>query len=128
MLHVLTTEQAGTKIPIIDLRSATAAEFAGELMRASCVFLIGHGIPPELRQQMYKVSREFFALPRDTKEHVRWPGKGVWYGWMPDGGATDLAETAAPDLVEWYQINELDQFTLWPAEPVDVPINVDLEV
>jgi hypothetical protein len=45
MLNVLTTHNAGTKIPVIDLRSATAAEFAGELMKASCVFVVGHEIP-----------------------------------------------------------------------------------
>jgi isopenicillin N synthase-like dioxygenase len=105
------------RIPVIDLKVATAEEFVGALRESSCVFVVGHGIEPDLRRRMDEVSRAFFQRPRAAKELVRWPGEGVWHGWMPDGGSSELAADAAPDLVEWYQVNDLDRFTLWPDEP-----------
>src|ERR1700722_18986895 len=109
-LNEVTGARVVASIPVVDLRSASAEEFTNQLITASCVFVVGHGIAPQLRSQMNRVSREFFALPREQKAQVRWPGTGVWHGWMPDGGATDLAPTATPDLVEWYQINEVENF------------------
>jgi isopenicillin N synthase-like dioxygenase len=113
---------AVASIPTVDLATATAEEFTDQLIAGSCVFVVGHGIDQRLRSEMNRVSREFFSLPSEVKSQVRWPGTGVWHGWMPDGGATDLAPTATPDLVEWYQVNEVDDFSLWPDEPAEMRI------
>ncbi|MCU1455048.1 MAG: 2OG-Fe(II) oxygenase [Acidimicrobiales bacterium] len=105
------------RVPVIDLRTDGPEALADALISSSCAFVEGHGIASDLFARMTEVSRAFFALPREEKEVVRWPGEGVWHGWMPDGGATDLTDDATPDLVEWYQVNDLGHFALWPERP-----------
>lgn len=106
-------------VPVVDLSSSSAgAELVAALEHASSAILVGHGIDLGLRSDVITLSREFFALERDVKARVRWPGTGAWFGWQPVyEGAADLTGDRVPDLVERFEAHELDTFTLWPAEP-----------
>src|SRR5665213_3532311 len=75
-LNESTGARAVASIPVVDLRTATAEEFTNQLIAGSCVFVVGHGIDPQLRSEMNRVSRAFFALPREVKAQVRWQGTG----------------------------------------------------
>ena len=47
----------------------------------------GHGIDPQLRRDLDEASREFFALPDETKSAIAMPRAGLaWRGWFPVGG------------------------------------------
>ena len=64
-----------SSLPILDLRSATdpatAAEFHTKLREATrdygFFYLIGHGIPKDLSEELIATSRKFFALPEEDK-------------------------------------------------------------
>jgi isopenicillin N synthase-like dioxygenase len=105
-------------VPVVDLSGATAgADLVRSLEVASSALIVGHGIDLGLRAEVVARSREFFALPRDVKERVRWPGTGPWFGWQPVyEGAAELIGTRVPDLVERFEVHEVDDFTMWPAE------------
>lgn len=47
----------------------------------------GHGIPPQLREEIFQSADKFFALPEDKKLalHVK-KGGVAWRGFMPRGG------------------------------------------
>jgi isopenicillin N synthase-like dioxygenase len=105
----------------LDLAGVSGGELAEALVRDSCVLVTGHGVAPDLRRRMAEVSAAFFDRPRDDKERVRWPGEGVWRGWQPvHEGVPELTGTRTPDLVERFEAQELDRFTMWPSEPADL--------
>lgn len=115
-------EQAS--IPVIDLRTASAADLVDGLINASCVFLVGHGIPTVVREAVLATSDRFFTLPRTEKAKVEWPGDGPWYGWQPVFESSPTAE-----LLERYELRLkpgdahlppqqwADGFPLWPQDP-----------
>ena len=47
----------------------------------------GHGIDRALRDDLERLSRDFFALPDATKAQIAMPRGGLaWRGWFPVGG------------------------------------------
>jgi len=67
--------------------------------RDSGFFLVtGHGIKASLRDALESLSREFFALPDDTKASIAMQRGGVaWRGWFPVG---DELTSGEPDRKE----------------------------
>jgi isopenicillin N synthase-like dioxygenase len=119
-------------IPTIDLSTATGEELVDALIANSCVFLIGHGAVDKIARVL-DTSREFFDLPREEKDLVRWGGELPWQGFQPvhEGGPqamllerfeinlppdarTDAGGTPVP-LDEW-----ADTFSQWPERPGDL--------
>jgi isopenicillin N synthase-like dioxygenase len=103
-------------IPVVDLRTATAQDFADALLSSSCTFVVGHGIPLDVRKEVFETGRTFFLRPNEEKEAVRWPGHGIWCGWQPPA-APDIVGDRIPDPVDRYEIYDLPNFALWPANP-----------
>ncbi|MPY95755.1 MAG: isopenicillin N synthase family oxygenase [Acidimicrobiia bacterium] len=78
---------AETALPVLDITpfaadeaSTAAAAFVEELRAAvhevGFFYLVGHGVPPELRRRLQQVASEFFALPEEVRleiENVRSP-------------------------------------------------------
>jgi isopenicillin N synthase-like dioxygenase len=108
-------------VPVVDLTSPGAADdLTATLARVSCAFIVNHGVDLDARLRMRELSRQFFALPRHQKAAVRWPGTGFWHGWQPVyEGAEELTGSRVPDLVERFEVQELDTFSLWPEHPAD---------
>jgi len=87
-------------------------------VRSSRALIVGHGVPADLRAEMAAVSAAFFDLAEDEKALVRWPGTGPWHGWQPVyAGAQELTGDRVPDLVERFEVQEIDDFALWPERP-----------
>ena len=85
-------------LPVIDLAplrdedsSAQEQAAVGAAIDAACrdrgFFLAtGHGIDRSLRDELERLSREFFALPDQVKAEIGMPLSGVaWRGWFPVG-------------------------------------------
>jgi isopenicillin N synthase-like dioxygenase len=110
---------AAFSVPTIDLAADGAAqELTAALTATSCAFIVNHGVDLDGRLRLREVSRQFFALPRPEKAKVRWPGTGFWHGWQPVyEGAEDITGSRVPDLVERFEVQELDSYSLWPAQP-----------
>jgi isopenicillin N synthase-like dioxygenase len=106
-------------VPLVDLDATGAAtDLTDALASASCAFVVNHGVDLGLRLRLHAVSREFFGLPRHEKAKVRWPGTGYWHGWQPVyEGAEDITGTRVPDLVERFEVQEIDTYTFWPEQP-----------
>ncbi|MDT0498122.1 2-oxoglutarate and iron-dependent oxygenase domain-containing protein [Algiphilus sp. W345] len=111
-------------VPVIDLQTASAEDLVNALIAASCVFVVGHGIPTAEREAVVRTGDQFFALPRDEKQKVIWPGDGPWYGWQPvneSGPKADLHERFEVRLAAGQ--SQLDDaawatsFPLWPQHP-----------
>lgn len=112
---------ADAVVPTLDLSRCSAAELTDTLITWSCALVIGHGVPEELQKDMAAVSAAFFDLPEEEKQRVRWPGTGMWRGWVPVyKGSADLNTGGLPDLVEWFQIQEFEGFGLWPSRPAEM--------
>ncbi len=86
-----------------DDASAADRSDVGRAIDAACrdsgFFLVtGHGIERRLRDDLERLSREFFALPADAKAAIAMPRGGVaWRGWFPVGGELTSGE---PDRKE----------------------------
>ena len=88
-----------TGLPLVDVSAlldpeadAAACEQVGREVDAACrdtgfLLVTGHGIDRGLRDDLERLSREFFALPDDAKAQVAMDRGGVaWRGWFPVGG------------------------------------------
>jgi isopenicillin N synthase-like dioxygenase len=97
-------------LPLIDVAALLATDAqdsdrvaVGRQIDAACrdsgFFLVtGHGIEPQLRDDVERLAREFFALPDDAKAAIAMPRGGVaWRGWFPVGGELTSGE---PDRKE----------------------------
>jgi isopenicillin N synthase-like dioxygenase len=106
-------------VPVVDLATANADELTQILIDWSCVLISGHGIPDDLQQEMADVSAEFFDLPEQEKDKVRFPGHGVWQGWVPvyRGDRDIIQPGVVPDLVETFEVKDFETFGLWPEQP-----------
>jgi isopenicillin N synthase-like dioxygenase len=85
-------------LPLIDVSAlldpradAAACADVGRTIDAACrdtgFFLVtGHGIDRSLRDELERLSREFFALPEETKAQIAMSRGGIaWRGWFPVG-------------------------------------------
>ncbi|MDT7571412.1 MAG: hypothetical protein QOE05_1586 [Actinomycetota bacterium] len=87
----------GDGLPLIDVSPLLTGDLdgateVGRAIDAACrdtgFFLVtGHGIDTSLRDDLEQLSREFFALPDDTKADIAMSKGGIaWRGWFPVGG------------------------------------------
>lgn len=106
-------------VPVLDLTATNPDELTQTLVDWSCVLISGHEIPDDLMREMADVSAEFFDLPEQEKGKARTRGHGMWQGWAPVyRGDRDFTEPGqAPDLVEWFQVQDFEAFGLWPERP-----------
>ena len=79
--------------PLLDPGSGEQARArTGRAIDAACrdtgfLLVTGHGIEPALRDDLERLSREFFGLPDEVKAQVAMSHGGVaWRGWFPVGG------------------------------------------
>lgn len=100
-------------IPVIDLqplfdggeegRNKVAAEI-GEACRGIGFFYItGHGVPEELRDDVFDVAARFFAAPEEEKRKALYSAESGNRGFIPMK-AEALDPTKAPDLKEAFNI------------------------
>ena len=108
-----------TTVPVLDLTATSPDELTQALVDWSCVLVSGHGIPDDLQQEIADVSAEFFDLPEQEKGKARTRSHGMWQGWAPVyRGDRDFVEPGqAPDLIEWFQVQDFESFDLWPERP-----------
>jgi isopenicillin N synthase-like dioxygenase len=121
-------------LPLVDVSAladphadpAACAE-VGRAIDAACretgfLLVTGHGIDPALRDELERLSREFFALPDETKAAIAMLHGGIaWRGWFPVGGeltsgvyfGTELPPTA-PRVVAGTPLHGPN---LFPAQP-----------
>lgn len=126
-------------VPTIDLapwfegtpegRAAVAAQMDAALQSVGFFLVVGHGVSRADRTAVRVAARDFFALPRETKQRYAVTVGGR--GWLPPGvEANAYAEgtVTPPDLKESFAVGadsktgiaEVDDFwfpdNVWPAE------------
>jgi len=74
---IATTAEFGSSVPVIDiggLRDSTADDAIGEIANACRDWgffqVVNHGVPGELIDDVWRQMRQFFRLPRSTKESI----------------------------------------------------------
>lgn len=68
-------------------RAAVGREIDAACRDTGFLLVTGHGIDRGLRDDLERLSREFFALPDATKEQIAMARGGLaWRGWFPVGG------------------------------------------
>jgi len=88
-----------TGLPLVDVSALLDSEASderceaiGREIDAACrdtgfLLVTGHGIARDLRDDLERLSREFFALPDAVKEQIAMARGGLaWRGWFPVGG------------------------------------------
>ena len=99
-----------TELPLIDVgplldptsdlddRRRVGADLDRACRTSGFLLVTGHGVDPALRDDLERLSREFFALPDEAKARIAMPLAGAaWRGWFPVGGELTAGE---PDLKE----------------------------
>ena len=99
-----------TELPLIDVgplldptsdlddRRRVGADLDRACRTSGFLLVTGHGVDPALRDDLERLSREFFALPDETKARIAMPLAGAaWRGWFPVGGELTAGE---PDMKE----------------------------
>jgi isopenicillin N synthase-like dioxygenase len=84
------------EIPVIDIdplrQGGAAAAVVAASLDAACrdvgfVYIVGHGVDPDLTERLEALAREFFALPETEKGDIAMARAGsAWRGWFPLGG------------------------------------------
>ncbi len=113
--------RASATVPVLDIAPFAAADAAGKRavagrMDAACRdtgFLVvsGHGIPPDLLDDAFAVSREFFDLPLPEKLRYEPPHREANRGYTAVASRTlarTLDKTSPPDLRERFAIGPLN--------------------
>jgi isopenicillin N synthase-like dioxygenase len=82
-----------------DAAQRTVADEIGAACRSYGFFYVaGHGVPAQLRSDLDRASREFFALPEEEKLEISMARGGrAWRGFFPVG---DELTSGQPDLKE----------------------------
>lgn len=104
-------------LPVLDLSlaedAASAEEFRTALREATIevgfFYLVGHGISQERIDEMFEISRRFFALPLPDKERLAMLESPAFHGWTRLGG--ELTQ----DEVDWRE-----QIDIGPERPQGV--------
>lgn len=130
------------KLPVIDIAPLFAGDEAicagvARQIEIACrdtgfFYIAGHGIAPGLLDDLDRVSREFFALPLETKMQIDMAKGGpAWRGFFPVGGELT---SGRPDIKEGLYLGTelgadhprvkagvpLHGANLWPSEPTDL--------
>ncbi|PPR12060.1 MAG: 2-oxoglutarate-dependent ethylene/succinate-forming enzyme [Alphaproteobacteria bacterium MarineAlpha11_Bin1] len=102
-------------LPIIDItslrsgdkwaRNAVASEIRSACLDLGFMYIVGHGVDPELRAEVFAQSARFFAQPRDLKLVTDMKLSPHNRGYEPLGAQT-LEDGARPDLKEGFYIGE----------------------
>ena len=113
-----TALEAGV-IPIIDLspyrdgtpegKAAVAAEVDAACRSVGFLIVTGHGVAPELIERVRSVTKEFFALPDETKLLNKMP-PDRYRGYMAEAEslAASYGQESPPDLKESYSIGPVN--------------------
>ncbi|MCS0634260.1 isopenicillin N synthase family oxygenase [Streptomyces sp. LP05-1] len=125
-------------VPVIDLSSARSSEAADrrlatvidEVCRTSgFLVIVGHGVPEHTISEMYRATREFFALPIEKKaDLLADPADPLMRGFGRKGSlaasnadALVERERALPDISETFTVNRLGE----PDGPRMLPAEAD---
>lgn len=123
-----------TELPVLDLSQAddptTADQFRTALREATVdvgfFYLVGHGLSEARIDEMFEISRRFFALPLADKEALAMLNSSAFHGWTRLGGeltqdkvdwreqidiGPERAQGSATDAEPW---RVLDGPNLWP--------------
>ncbi|KAJ6490317.1 hypothetical protein C8R47DRAFT_465317 [Mycena vitilis] len=120
------------RIPLIDFskfqtgsageKKSTATEVVSAFKESGFIYLAGHGIPAPTIENAFTKSAEFFRMPTDVKDALRWEDPRSNRGFVKEGRervtqATDAAEIAAlrakaPDFKETMEIGR-DWDSVW---------------
>jgi isopenicillin N synthase-like dioxygenase len=110
-----------TEIPLIDLapvqsgsdhaRHRLAEEIRDACERVGFLYVMNHGVPEQLVEDMFSASESFFALPDKEKMKLRLGKHTSFRGYLPSGAA---GGTAPGNRKEAFQI----QSEKLPARPV----------
>ena len=102
-------------------RARFGAALFDALRRFGFVIIRDHGVAPDLLDQAYMVSADFFALPEAEKSKYR--GQGGQRGYTPFG-VEHAKDHAAPDLKEFWHVgperpvnSALGGTNIWPERP-----------
>ncbi len=128
---------AHTSVPIIDIapflegtvtgKRHVAAQVGRACEEIGFLTIVGHGVPADLVQRTYDISRRFFDLPSEEKLKVRVNSNGV--GYVPlqlESLAASLGEKTPGDLKESLNIGRDFDHDRWPARPPELkPIWID---
>ncbi|MGF1428893.1 isopenicillin N synthase family dioxygenase [Kitasatospora sp. LaBMicrA B282] len=123
-------------VPVIDLSSARSTPAADrrlaavidEVCRTSgFLVVVGHGVPARTIAEMYRATREFFALPAEVKSALRAdPADPLMRGFGRSGSlaasnadASVAHERALPDVSETFTVNRLGEADGAAALPAD---------
>ena len=121
--------------PLLDLAASPRAQLAVggpvEPPAASGFFLVtGHGVEPGLRDDLERLSREFFALPNETKAAISMRHGGLaWRGGSPSvtnspqaSRIARRASTSAPSYPPRTRVarTPLHGANLFPAQPAGI--------
>lgn len=99
-----------TRLPLLDLSQFHAGgqarqQFLQQLRHAArevgFFYLAGHGISPQLEQDVLSVSRQFFALPQQQKDQVAMVNSPHFRGYTRVGGELTLGK---PDWREQFDV------------------------
>jgi isopenicillin N synthase-like dioxygenase len=109
--------------PFLDGTPSTKRDIANQVAGAcediGFFTVVGHGVPEDLTDRMYEVSREFFNLP--VEEKLRSKASDPSRGYRPMGDESlsySLGNAAPPDLKETLDVGPVD---LPPAAYVSRP-------
>lgn len=120
-----------TAVPVIDIgpfleggaegKRQVAAQVGQACEQIGFLSIVGHGVPQELVQRTYDVSRRFFDLPSEEKVKVRVNSIGV--GYVPlqiESLAASLGQKTPGDLKESLNIGRDFEHDRWPARPPEL--------
>jgi len=119
--NAVTQNEADGFVPVIDIapylagapqgKQRVAAQLDSACREVGFYVIVGHGVDPDLIEQVEAVSRAFFDLPLDEKMKVHIgnvPG-GVGYSAVGDVAlASTRGQVTPPDLNETFQIAKVD--------------------
>jgi isopenicillin N synthase-like dioxygenase len=122
---------AMTSVSVIDIAPFLAGSTEGKRMVAAQVgqacedigflSIVGHGVPLDLIQSTYDISRSFFDLPFEEKLQVRVNSTGV--GYVPlqvESLAASLGQKTPGDLKESLNAGRDFDHDRWPARPPEL--------
>jgi isopenicillin N synthase-like dioxygenase len=100
-------------IPVIDIAPllsgapeqahAVVAELGHACRDVGFFYIVGHGLPPELRARVFDISRTFFSSPASVKDAAAFSGPSGNRGYIKLGGES-LDPTRLSDLKEAFNI------------------------